>query len=248
MRFTRRNMKSTFVLPLLFWGAAGHSAVALAQSSGTFTATGNMITPRYGHTATLLPNGKVLIAGAAWPLVSAEIYDPQTGTFSSTGDMTVPLAQLAATLLPNGQVLIVGVRIVGVNVDNSWVRRLEAEIYYPATGTFSPAGNVDNPQVVCAVATSLIDGKVLVGVGTWSPPAGALGVPPYLYDPTSATFAATGQYATKDNLDEDVCPTDVLLADGKVLTTWESWKAEIYTPATGTYLPTGDLTSQGLRP
>ena len=61
----------------------------------------------------------------------------------------------------------------------------------------------------------------------------------------SATFAVTGQYATKDNLDEDVCPTPVLLADGRVLTTWESWKAEVYNPDTGTYFPTGDLIRTG---
>jgi hypothetical protein len=56
---------------------------------------------------------------------------------------------------------------------------------------------------------------------------------------------ATGQYVTTANLDEDVCPVDVALADGRILTTWESAYAELYNPDTGTYLPAGDLTPTG---
>ncbi|HKE20881.1 MAG TPA: kelch repeat-containing protein [Bryobacteraceae bacterium] len=191
------------------------ATIALAQSPGTFTATGNMITPRYRHTATLLLNGKVLIAGGLGahvlgPMLAAEIYDPATGTFSSTGDMTMALSGATAALLPNGQVLIVG-------MDYYFYpdQRLEAQAYDPLTGTFSPAGSIENGKVTCAVATSLTNGKVLVSVGTWWPPAGVQGVPPYLYDPTSATFAATGQYVTTANLDEDLCPTEALWQTGR---------------------------------
>ena len=53
-------MKTSFVLPLLLFGAASHGAIALAQSPGMFSVTGDMTMPRWGHTATLLPNGKVL--------------------------------------------------------------------------------------------------------------------------------------------------------------------------------------------
>src|SRR5262249_22619807 len=68
-----------------------------AQSTGTFTATGSMTTPRLAPTATLLTSGKVLVAGGVanflypgggW-LASAELYDPSTGTFSATGNMQV---------------------------------------------------------------------------------------------------------------------------------------------------------------
>ena len=99
----------------LFWIVALQGAAALAQSPGTFTQTGNLTVPREFHTATLLPNGKVLIAGgysygpgqsSAW--ASAELYDPASGTFTTTDAMTAARSRHTATLLPNGKVLIAG--------------------------------------------------------------------------------------------------------------------------------------------
>jgi len=89
-------MKYSLVRALLFLGVIGHAAIAMAQSSGTFTATGDLTAPRHGHTATLLTNGRILIAGGYIGeggngnnvLASAELYDPSTGTFTATGDMT----------------------------------------------------------------------------------------------------------------------------------------------------------------
>src|ERR1700688_3412678 len=85
-----------------------------AQSAGIFTSTGSMTAPRAGHTATLLQNGKVLIAGGShFPpiagvevLASAELYDSSTGTFSLTGSMSASRTFHAAVLLPDGRVLI----------------------------------------------------------------------------------------------------------------------------------------------
>ena len=67
--------------------------------TGTWTATADMIQARDGHTATLLPDGRVLVAGGC-PFASAELYDPSHGTWTATADMTEPYFGHTATLLP----------------------------------------------------------------------------------------------------------------------------------------------------
>src|SRR5207244_3104903 len=79
---------------------------------GTWTATGSLATARFYHTATLLPNGKVLITGGVVSfnnaLASAELYDPVSGTWTATGSLTTARYVHTATLLPNGKVLVAG--------------------------------------------------------------------------------------------------------------------------------------------
>src|SRR5438034_9956220 len=86
----------------------------LAATSGlandVFFFTGSMYTPRSLNSATLLPNGKVLVIGGTTDfsseLETVEIYDPATRTFTPTGSMSAARHSHTATLLPNGKVLV----------------------------------------------------------------------------------------------------------------------------------------------
>jgi hypothetical protein len=90
-----------------------------------------MIEARYGHTATLLLDGTVLVAGGYRgggtfdPLASADLYDPIRGTWSAAAGMIEPRSGHTATLLLNGQVLVVG---GGSGLGS-------AELYDPSGGT-----------------------------------------------------------------------------------------------------------------
>jgi hypothetical protein len=236
-------MKTSFVLPLLLLGAAGHGTIALAQSPGTFSATGNMTTPRGGHTATLLPNGKVLVAGGSTfsglyvPIATAELYDPSTGAFTATGNMTTPRTWHSATLLPDGRVLIAG----GVSFFDPYLILASAELYDPSTGAFTATGDMTTAREWQA-ATLLTSGKVLIAGGT-APVA-------ELYDPATGTFSPTGKYSSwPGDFNSPQGATSTLLQDGRVLIVWEypalgapaggGPAAELYDPDSGTFTATG---------
>jgi hypothetical protein len=79
--------------------------------TGTWTPTGSLNTGRRLHTATLLPNGMVLVAGGFGfnnVFASAELYDPANGTWTPTGSLNTARTEHTATLLPNGMVLVAG--------------------------------------------------------------------------------------------------------------------------------------------
>ncbi len=221
-------------------------------STGSWSRAGNLMTARYGHTATLLPNGKVLVAGglgcsdgpfgrSCFLLSSAELYDPATDTFSMTGSLPTTPYLSTATLLPNGRVLVAGGQLfqcgsfVCIQVPNN-----SAELYDPTTGTWTATGNLNTARYYHS-ATLLPGGKVLVA-GFYDDNAQTASNSAELYDP------ATGVWSNTGNLVEAVgAHTGTLLPNGKVLSAGgftsdgNPSKPELYDPATGIWTITADL-------
>jgi hypothetical protein len=212
-------------------------------TTGTFTATGAMATPRIYHTAVRLPDGRVLVLGGLSEgnatLKSAELFDPARGTFTSAGSMLVAREGATATVLKDGRVLIVG-GILRQGEDFFVV--LAAELFDPRTNTFAPSGRMVKSRARHA-AVALADGRVLImggyGNSDLSPEA-VLFKEVELYDPVAGTFSAVGQISQGRSE-----PIATLLADGRVLLSGgvvekensddvtTSATVEVYDPQTG---------------
>jgi len=216
---------------------SAEAVLVVSPPEPKFIATGSMTVPRHTHTATLLPNGNVLVAGGnngAQILSSAEIYYPATGKFIATGFMSATRGRgHTETLLPDGTVLLTG----GIS-GNSIV--VTAEVYNPATETFSPAGSMAAARY-SHNATLLADGKVLITGG-----AGDNGTVSQaeLYDPVYRTFSPAGSLGMARYYH-----TATLLPNGKVLVaggltglgSGYTATAEVYDPVNKTFSPTGLL-------
>jgi hypothetical protein len=206
-------------------------STGLAQE-GTFVPTGSMSTARELHTATLLNNGKVLIAGGendTGTVASAELYDPATETFTPTGSMSTARFSHTATLLNNGMVLIAG----GLNGPTGVA---SAELYNPATGIFTATGSMTSIRYD-HTATLLNNGQVLVAGG------GGVLASAELYDPATGTFTTTGSMNTARFVHTATLLNNgnVLVAGGSNVTTDFLASAELYDPATGTFTTTGSM-------
>jgi TATA-box binding protein (TBP) (component of TFIID and TFIIIB) len=188
-----------------------------------------------GHTAKLLKIGAVLIVGG-WTgrdasRRTAEIYDPETGAFSLTGTMSEPRGQHTATILKNGKVLVAG---GGSGDYPSQTFYRSADLYDPATGKFTPTGQMTECRHKHA-AILLPSGKVLIAGGSddrgWHGEYSSA----ELYDPAAGTFRATAPTSTsRFKLPEAV----VLLKSGKVLIAGGGRFAEVYDETKGTFTPT----------
>lgn len=237
-------------------GAGLHTTLASAElydpATGAFRETGSMTTPRQGHTATLLSDGRVLITGGTYnavdALASAEIYSPATGRFTATGKMSVAREGQAATLLKDGRVLIAGggrgKTPEGYTVYSS------AEIFNPATSGFAPVRAHMAFERVGQVAVLLRDGRVLLAGGktgrapSESPERELFSLAPLdtaeIFDPRTETFSTVGKMARPRYL-----ARATLLDDGTVLVAggWRlkeavvvgTREAELFDPTTGTF-------------
>jgi len=210
-------------------------------ATGKSLFTGSLNVRRVGHTATLLPNGKVLFAGgvgAASSATSAELYDPATGQWSLTGNLSGTRVRHAAALLQNGKVLVAG----GLLLEGGQaVYTASAEVYDPDTETWSSTGSLNTPRGFHTL-TTLPNGNVLVS-------GGEVNAFPFQLNTAEIYNPATGLWSTTGTLNTArLHHTATLLSTGQVLvvggvtsTGVVSNSAELYDHATGTFKTTADL-------
>jgi len=228
---------------------AGQSVVLTSTAelydpvAGEWRSTGDLKTGRELHTATLLQNGNVLVAGGIGSenLDSAELYDPATGMWSRTGNLVAARYWHTATLLQTGKALVAGGQFdVGSNL--SQILK-SAELYDPVSGTWNRTTDL-NAFHSEHTATRMQNGKVLVASGddVYDYDGTSNGTAE-IYDPGTATWSYTGNLgAIRDG------HTATLLPSGKVLVTGgvhfsTTNGAELYDPVSGTWTPTGNVST-----
>lgn len=242
-------------------GVATASAERYDPVAMTWTARASMRVARLGHTATTLPDGRVLVAGGAGgaglTFASAELYDPATDTWTLTGTMTSARALHTATRLPDGRVLVSG----GFGQRGGSLPSVPstpgvdaalpaAEIYTPATGQWTavppmPTARADHRAVLIPASShaGAAGGKVLV---TGGQNAGATVAAAELYDPATNSWASVGAMASARE-----AHALIVLADGRVLAAGGSATGsaggvvlaacEVFTPSAGAWAPAAPL-------
>ena len=219
-------------------------AAPQSESPGRLTAATPLLAARASHSATVLPDGRVLIVGGfggsgteGAPFRTSELYDPVTGAVTAGPELAIGRSGHTATRLASGQVLIAG-GWTGPNGQSN-----TAELYDPAGHRFIRLANLAAPRAG-STATLLADGRVLLvgGDGEADEPLATAEI----YDPATRTFHPTGSMAVPRR-----AHTSTLLSDGNVLVAGGSMgrypsavihqEAELFDPRTGRFRPTGAL-------
>jgi uncharacterized repeat protein (TIGR01451 family) len=208
------------------------TSVATLVTPLTFYPGANMVQARYQHTATLLLNGKVLIAGGygnTGALATAELYDPALKSFSPTpGQLPRPMIGHSATLLQDGTVLLAG---GGYNAKDAF-------LYNPTNGTFGSLGSMIDYHSGHS-ATRLDDGRVLITGGPGDIAQAEL------YEPASQTFVVTGRRITGSQGHRAF-----LLTNGTVAMLGGAWinnlapTNDLYNPSLGSFESLGTVNAQ----
>jgi len=211
-------------------GVGQNTAEVYDPGAGAWTPTANNLSAqRWRHTATLLGDGTLLVAGTVVSISAgntAEIYDPGTNAWSPTSSMSIDRNWHTATLLPCGEVLVVGGETVGSVILAS------AERYNPKTKLWRPTAPLATGRWK-HTATLLADGRVLVTGGF----NGGQLSSAQIYDPVAETWSATAGPMTVGRYHH----LATLLPSGKVLISggFNVATAELFNPATGTFAGTG---------
>lgn len=227
-------------------GSIPQSMSQIYTPGGTISASQPMNVARANSmTATVLKDGRILIAGGSnpVPLASAEIYDPGTGVFTMTGSMTSARYGHAATLLADGRVLMTG------GQDGSSAPIATAEIYDPITGLFTLTSGSMSTVRTGHAATLLPDGSVLITGGCPADCSSSSLSSAEIFTPAGGTFSATSNSMSSPRMGHAA----LLLPNGKVLVVAGATNgygysgftasADLYDPPSHTFSPTGSAST-----
>lgn len=228
--------------------------------SGTFGAlAGTLLVERVAHTATLLPNGRVLLVGGTdalgVALASAEVVDPLTGTSSASGSLPEPRVAHTATLLADGRVFVAG-GTQNFDFTDPLAGLLDVlqttRVWNPGTGQWTGGANLPARRLAHA-ATRLNNGNVLISGGLvvtviFGIPLPSISTDCRVYNPSNNTMgSAAGLSGPRAFHAQTLLPDGRVLvaggADGDVLTQVFNTRsdAQVYNSANNSWTGFGNF-------